>query len=220
MGSRVPQAPSAVLSLDLAPHWFHLPELGSDVVEWAVGTAYAAWQLRVEQGASEEIVVPGAGEELATGLIGIVQSLAPTLEAGAQGAVWIPLPEHGHVAAVLVAQMGPRSADRAPGTFSQGVMALMDSEPGDSERLVVSAIEGSTPVGPAEGVHVIESDFQPGLGVAVVEERVTWAIFPEDREEMIEVVMFAHTVGTFEDLPAESLGVLDGLRVLAEGPIA
>lgn len=213
------------VSLDLPENWFEIPvTYGADeeLVDWATGTALAAWQLRAAAGFPEEAVFPDAGRNVAVELAGIALGLRAQLSGvereHATAFAWVPLPEMGFVSAVVVAQLAERSPERSPERFTATLEELSEAASGPlSGDVHRQRVEGDFGGDPLRGLHSMVGHFDPEAGVAVLEERICFGIFPRDCAEMVEVLFIAERPAAFEDMPSETYALLDGLRVGVTG---
>lgn len=208
------------LSLELPAGWFEIPVThGADaeLAGWATSTAHDAWQLRAAAGVSEEAVFPDAGRNVAVELASLALNLRSQLAGVEQGHAvahaWVPLPEMGFVSAVVVAQLAERSEERSPHRYVATLEALADAAGSGSGDVHRERLEGDLGGDTLRGLHSMVGHYDPDAGVAALEERTCFGIFPAHSTEMIEVLFIAERPAAFEDMPTETYALLEGLRV-------
>jgi len=209
------------VSLSLPEAWFPLPPgEDADLVSWATETAYRAWRLRADAGVPESAVPPGAGERLVVELTGLAFSVREQvdLDDGDYAAVWLPVPELGVVNAVVVLQSAPSSAERSPERFADTLLAMAERPAPEHGVLHTQRLEGEIPAGIVRGLHSMLGVMQPDVGVAALEERTCFGVFPRAAEgTMVEVLFAAERAASFDDMPAETLDLLSTLEVRVVG---
>jgi len=206
------------LSLRLPENWFPVPlDPRVDLVEWATETAYTAWRLRSDAGVPEEAVGPDAGRRLVVELAGLAHNLREQLGEGQPGSshtgVWLPVPELGVVSAVVIAQIAARSAERSPERFAAALEELAESPSPGSGHLHTQRLESELGGAPLRGLHSMTGLMDPEAGVAVLEERTCFGVFPDDCAEMVEILFIAERPAAFEDMPSQTLALLEGLEL-------
>jgi len=206
------------LSLRLPQNWFSLPlDPTVDPVEWASETAYAAWRLRADAGVPEAAVGPDAGRRLVIELAGLAHNVREQLGVGSPGlshaSVWLPVPELGVVSAVVIAQIAERSADRSPERFAAALEELSESPAPGAGHLHSQRLESELDGTPVRGLHSMIGLMDPEVGVAALEERTCFGVFPEDCADMAEVLFIAERPAAFDDMARETLDMLAGLEL-------
>ncbi|NLF04425.1 MAG: hypothetical protein GX593_05410 [Actinomycetales bacterium] len=212
----------ADFSLALPPEWFSVPlDPTVDIVEWATETAYRAWRLRADAGVPEDAVAHDAGRRLVVELAGLAHNLREQLGGSAVGSAlvsaWLPIPELGVVSAVVIVQAAERSVERSPERFAATLEELTQSPEPGAGYLHTARLEGDLRSMPLRGLHSMVGLMDPEAGVAVLEERTCFGVFPEGADAMVEVLFVAERPASFEDMPAQTRELLEGLEVsLAE----
>jgi len=210
------------VSLRLPQPWFEIPVIEIDdegIVEWASETALSAWKLREAAGYSEEAVFPDAGRNLVVELSSLVLNLREQLAGAQRGLleahVLLQLPEMGIVSAVAIAQLAERSTERSPERFVETLESMADASDPQSGDIHRQRLDGDLGGDPLRGLHSMVGHFDPDTGVAMLEERTCFGVFPSGCDEMIEVLFIAERPAAFADMPTETYALLDGLEISA-----
>ncbi|BDZ41248.1 hypothetical protein GCM10025865_05470 [Paraoerskovia sediminicola] len=209
------------VSLVLPEGWFALPAasardagwveaLAGSMAEGAGGAPAGDPESAAEHGDAQE---PGRTPEelLADQLRAVVEVVDEVGQTGLRAAVLVRRPQHGVVDALLTFVVHDGV------TPEEFVDELRRAPESDDSYLLVEPLESEIPAGTVRGAHLMigHLDAERGEGVAHLEERVVVGVFPPDSGAMVEVNVVSSSVGTFEDAPAEVLGVLTGLSTVS-----
>ncbi len=198
--------PIREFGLGLTDDWHTLPT-GDAPQGWA--DALAA---RILDGAHVPDGVPAA---LARQLAEVKASVDATGVRGSHAAVLVESPAEPFIAAMLTVVLG-RGVTRETFESQLGQVA----EGVDTAQVMgTQVIEAIVSAGSVYGAHFLIGHLNPddGAAGAHLEERVHLGVFPDGSADMIDVTAIAASFGTFADMPAWVVALLEDLDVTTEG---
>ncbi|WP_253875956.1 hypothetical protein [Promicromonospora umidemergens] len=204
----------AGFELRLPESWHVVPtEVPGEIDGWARATAESL----VAEAATPErsdVMTADATGVLAEQLADVGKAVVDTRIGGLQTAVLVRHPELGTVDAMVTVAA---QQDLAHDAFAAQLASIVENSE-EHDFAFAGRVDGTSDAGEVTGMHSMISHFGDlGIeGTAVLEERVVLGVFPAGCADMVELTAIARSVGTFDDMPQEMLGLLAGLAVELE----
>ena len=119
------------------------------------------------------------------------------------------------MSAVVIAQIAERSADRSPERFAAALEELTEAPAPGAGHLHSQRLESEVGGTPVRGLHSMIGLMDHEAGVAALEERTCFGVFPDDCADMAEVLFIAERPAAFENMAQQTLDMLEGLELAA-----